>query len=114
MDDDDIDELPLDKVRREELAKAFREVLITAEGKRVLYWLLEQCGIYHGGFTGDNALAQYRDGRRAIGLELLAQLDALDPRLYPNMLLAIAEMRVMDEAAARALNPEIDDEPDDE
>ena len=93
---------PEQEIARAELAQAFHDVLATVAGKRVLYWVLEVCAIYRDAFAGDNNLTNYTLGRQAAGRELIAKLDEIDPRFYPSLLMAMAEIREMDRAAARA------------
>lgn len=91
-------------VEREELQKAFRALLTVVEGKRVLFWILEQCAIYRDAFSGDDAATNYVLGQQASGRKVLAAIDEIDPRLYPRLLLDIAEIKAMDRAAAEARN----------
>lgn len=106
---------PAQQVERDELNKAFRDVLKTASGKRVLFWMLEQCAIYEDAFAGDSINAtNYRLGSQGSGRKLIAKLDEIDPRFYPKLLLDIADIKAMDRAAADALtkNTENDDHED--
>lgn len=114
MFDDDLKEQlsPLQTVEREELARAFREVFALAAGKRVLFWMLEQCAIYQDPFTGENNATNYTLGLQAGGRKLIAMLDHIDPHFYPNLLLAVADLKAMDRAAAenRSAQQETEDE----
>jgi hypothetical protein len=103
---------PQQQSEREELARAFREVFALASGKRVLFWLLEQCAIYQDAYTGDNDATNYTLGRQSVGRKTIAMLDDLDPRFYPMLLLASADLKAMDRAAAekRADKQEGDDD----
>lgn len=94
----------LEKIEQEELAKAFRDILKLAAGKRVLYWLLDQCAIYQEAYAGDNNATNYMLGRQAIGRRVIAKLDEIDPRFYPKLLLDIAEIRAMDREAAASMD----------
>lgn len=86
---------------REAIAKSFRDVLALPEGKRVVFWMLEQCGIYQDAFSGDQINAtNYVLGQQAVGRKLIAQLDGIDPRAYPTLLLQVADMKAMDKAIA--------------
>lgn len=95
-------EQPEQEIAREELAKAFREIVALASGKRVLFWILENAAIYRDAFSGEDSATNYTLGLQASGRKLIAMLDELDPRLYPQLLLDIAELRAMDRAAAKA------------
>lgn len=103
----DLSEQPsaLQKIERDELGKAFRDVFETSSGKRVMFWVLEQCAIYEDAYAGDNNATNYGLGRQASGRRLIGKLDEIDPRFYPSLLLAMADLKVMDKAAAdRAAN----------
>lgn len=70
--------------RRENALKAsWNSVLETPAGRAVIYDLLEQCGIYAGGFSAE--LAHYNEGRRNVGLFILAKLDR-QPEKYALMM----------------------------
>lgn len=94
----------------EELERAFREVVKTPAGKRVLFWVLEESAVYRDAFTGEAPATDYLLGQQAIGRRLMAMLDRLDPRLYPLLLLDIAEIKAMDRAAAENQGQVEDDE----
>lgn len=93
-----------DEAKPRELADidaAFAEVFKLAAGKRVLFWMLEQCALYEDAFAGDQTNAtNYLLGRQSSGRRLIDQLNAVDPRFYPQLLLDIAELKAMDRAAA--------------
>jgi hypothetical protein len=94
---------PLQQVEREELARAFREVFNLAAGKRVLFWMLEQCAIYQDADCGEATHATAGMlGEQRVGRKLIAALDGIDPRLYPQLLMDRAEIRKLDKAAAQA------------
>lgn len=93
---------PAQKAERDALERAFREVFATAAGKRVLFWMLEQCAIYVDAFAGDNNATNYTLGLQAAGRKLISKLDEIDPRFYPQLLLDVAELKAMDRAAAES------------
>ena len=99
---------------RSELHRAFRETLSTVAGKRVLFWMLEQCAIYEDAFAGVDAATNYALGRQAAGRKLIAKLDHVDPRLYPKLLIDIAEIREIDRAAVDALTKKENNDDDPE
>ena len=103
---------PEDVVAKKALDHAFREVFATVPGKRVLFHLLSLGGIYQDPFTGDDAATNYTIGRKAAALELLAELNAIDERLYPQLLLAMADIREMDRAIARKQSAQQESEED--
>ncbi len=88
-----------EQAERQEIDRAFRTVFTTAEGKRVLFWMLEQCAIYQDAFTGENNVTNYTLGLQAGGRKLIAKLDELDPRNYPTLLLDVADQKATTRAA---------------
>ena len=102
------------EVDRAELAKAFRDVLATAAGKRVLFWVLEQCSIYQDAYCGENNATNYTLGQQASGRKVIAKLDEIDPRLYPSLLTDVAAIREMDRAAARAVADRLESDDDED
>lgn len=88
---------------------AFKAVLDTPQGKRVLFWVLEQAAIYRDAYSGESAPTNYMLGQQAIGRRLIGVLDEIDPRAYPRLLLEVADLIAM-ERAATAQDEEDDDE----
>lgn len=93
---------PIQEAERAEIDRAFRDVFALASGKRVLFWLLSECRVYGDAFSGDDAATNYTLGLQAAGKKLISKLDDLDARYYPQLLLAMGEMRETDRAIARA------------
>jgi len=77
--------------RRQELAD-LGAVLLTAEGRRVIWRLLEHFGAFRSVFDPQPALMAYQAGRQDDGHWLLAELAAVDPA---------AVYRLAEEAHAR-------------
>lgn len=97
------------KQEQEELDKAFREVMSLASGKRVMFWVLAQCSVYQDAFASDNTNAtNYQLGAQSVGRRLIGKLDSLDPRLYPKLLLEIADMKAMAQAAKQENDDDLD------
>ena len=65
--------------RRRELEKDdLKKILVTPEGLRFLWRLLEIAGIYQTTFTG-NSTSFYNEGKRSVGLQIKADLMDVDP-----------------------------------
>ena len=94
----------------EELKLAFRAVFATAEGKRVLFWVLQQAAIYRDAFSGEDAATNYILGQQAVGRKVIDMMEEIDPRLYPMLLLQVADMKAMELAAREAAEQQEDDE----
>ncbi len=83
-----------------DLVDAFRLMMATGEGKRVVFWLLGRAGLYANAFdAGSEAAERYRLGRQSLGLEILQKLDLVDLRLYPRLLLERGEAKELERAA---------------
>ena len=79
-----------DNVRQELLQNAVLKLSTSDEGKRFIYHILDLCGIHTSSFTG-NSQTFYLEGRRSVGLEIISLMEAVDPRLYPKLLLTMQE-----------------------
>jgi hypothetical protein len=109
--DDDLNAATIRAAERErdDLRAAFAAVLSFPEGKRVLFWVLEQAAIYRDAYSGDDGATNYTLGQQSVGRKLIGMLDDIDPRTYPRLLLDIADMKAMERAAVAQ-----DDQEDDE
>lgn len=104
-----------DEIARDELDRAFREVVASSSGKRVLFWMLEQCAIYQDAFAGDQMNAtNYTLGLQAAGRRLIGKLDALDPKFYPMLLIEVSELKEVDKGRAQSLAEQTGTNDDDE
>ncbi|OJF92070.1 hypothetical protein AX761_21765 [Rhizobium sp. 58] len=99
-------------VAKNALNGAFQEVFSTEAGKRVLFHLIALGSPYEDAFSGDDAVTNYTLGRKKQSLEIINALGEIDARLYPQLLLAMADIREMDRAIAakQTENQESDDE----
>lgn len=70
-----------------------RAILATPGGRRFIWRLLhDRIGILRGSFFGgDTHSAAYSEGRRSVGLELLADMQATDPNGYVEMVVEAAD-----------------------
>lgn len=94
----------LDKIEAENLRTAFAAVFHSEAGKRVLFHILEQAGMYRDPYAGDMTNAtNYQLGLQAAGRKLIADLDTVDPRFYPQLLIDVANLRDVEKAEARAV-----------
>lgn len=101
---------PAERQEREALAAAFREVFSLPAGKRVLFWMLEQCAIYREAFAGEAVnVTHYTLGLQGAGRKLIAKLDEIDQRFYPSLLLEIATIKAIDREVATNKRSEDDD-----
>lgn len=61
-------------------------VLKKPEGRRVIYKLLCECGVFKASFSLNSMQTSFSEGRRDIGLSLLKDLDEAEPNAYSQML----------------------------
>lgn len=97
---------------RDDLKDALDRVLKTSDGKRVIFWVLSMAGIYDDPFALDTPIRDYKLGQQSIGRRVLVKLDELDPRIYPRLLLEVADIEGMKRAAARNKKEVNEDEVD--
>lgn len=70
------------RARQEAADKDLRFVMGDARGRRVLWGLLEEAGIYRSSFSVDPLAMAHAEGRRDMGLRLLARLMRTTPGEY--------------------------------
>ena len=98
----------VEALRESLLRDALSTVLATVEGKRVLLWLLAECGIYGQLYTADPASTNFQLGKRDIGIRIVAKLDAMNRIAYPSLLLDAVNL----ETAFEELHARLDDQSD--
>jgi hypothetical protein len=59
-------------------------VMQNPKGRHFVWSLLERCGLYQMSFTG-NSETFFREGRRSIGLEMIADLEEVTPLEFLDM-----------------------------
>ena len=79
-----------EKKRIERHARDWAGFANDTAGRRVLYEILAMCGMYRQPMTG-NSQTFFNLGEQNVGLRIISELDAIDPRIYPRMLLEHAE-----------------------
>lgn len=64
-----------------------KTVLSTPEGRRILWWLLDDvCGLYGPSYTPEAAHTAYREGRRSIAMDVLREARRVAPTSYVTAL----------------------------
>lgn len=72
------------KTRRETELKTLKAMLSTVDGRSYFWKILSECGVYQTSFTGDNTTF-FNEGKRQVGLWLLAEIMEADPAAYGLM-----------------------------
>lgn len=74
-----------EKRAEERARKDFRAIMETPYGRRFIARLLDSCGFQKSSFTG-NSTTFFNEGKRQVALELWAEINAVAPDLYVQML----------------------------
>ncbi len=70
------------QLRRLRETEWLKEVLSKEGGRDFIWRLLSECGNYHTTFTGEINSTLVKEGRRQIGLWVLAEIHEADPGAY--------------------------------
>lgn len=79
-----------DKLAALQLDADMKKVLDSRAGRNVLWWLLSQTNIYGSAFTG-NSTTFFNEGKREVGLRLLARITEADVTAYPKMMMEFSQ-----------------------
>lgn len=65
----------------------YKWLMNSKRGRRIVWRLLSATGVYRQSYTGNGSETFFREGARSIGLQIVAQLHAIDggPELYAQM-----------------------------
>lgn len=65
----------------------YKWLMSSKRGRRIVWRLLGATGVYRQSYTGNGSETFFREGARSIGLQIVAQLHAIDggPELYAQM-----------------------------
>lgn len=94
----------------DELTLDLEALLNSKAGRHVLMWLLGRAGLYGSLFSIEPGLTELNLGRRDLGLQLLHQIEAIDPTAYPMLLMNRARDKFKEEDAIVLDADEDDDE----
>lgn len=72
--------------RRDREIDDLKVVLKKPEGRRFVYKMLSECGVFKASFSINSMQTAFQEGRRDIGLALLKSLDEAEPQAYSQML----------------------------
>jgi hypothetical protein len=68
------------------VAADFKWLLSSKRGRRIVWRLLEDAGVFRSSFTNDPHVTSFNEGRRQYGLKVLAMIHEHSPETYPTML----------------------------
>ena len=70
--------------REKQLERDLRAVIGTDAGRRFIWTLLGDCGVFRTSFTGNNSTF-FNEGKRFVGLEVLKRMNSAAPEAFANM-----------------------------
>jgi hypothetical protein len=73
------------KKARNELLDRARKALVNEDTRYLLRWLMDQTGMFDLSYRVDGG-TEYNEGRRSIGLELVALLNQIDPYEFVRLM----------------------------
>jgi hypothetical protein len=73
------------KNRRDRERDDLKTVLKKPEGRRVIWGILETCGVFKSSFALNSMQGAFNEGKRDIGLALLADLNEAEPQMFAQM-----------------------------
>ena len=80
------------QIHKEQDKEDLKLLLDSAGGRRFLWRLLEECGVYKISFTGDNYTI-FNEGKRQIGLRLIEDIFNASPNAYTEMRLEATQRK---------------------
>lgn len=73
------------KLREEQADADLRALLNTREGRASVWRILQECGVYHLSFSSDHGVMSFNEGKRKMGLWLIATIHHAAPNAYLRM-----------------------------
>jgi len=71
--------------RRDREIEDLRSLIKKPEGRRVIWKILETCGVFKASFSLNSMQTAFNEGKRDIGLALLADLNEADTHIFAQM-----------------------------
>jgi hypothetical protein len=91
----------IDKLIRAEQVADFKWLMGQRRGRRIVWRLLERAGVFRTSFNPEALAMAFAEGRKNSGLEILADIHALVPELYPVMVKEANEHRITGDGRPR-------------
>lgn len=88
-----------EKETRERIAKEVEEadvkwLMSSKRGRRIVWRLLDQSGVFRLSFNPDLAVMAFAEGNRNFGNRMLTMVHTLCPELYPTMVKEQQDVRI--------------------
>jgi len=75
-----------ERLARETEQADYRWLMATAQGRRIVWRMLERAGVFRSSFSSDAMAMAFNEGNRNSGLALLATVNSLAPAEYIKMM----------------------------
>jgi hypothetical protein len=75
-----------DKLERESEESDIRWLMSSKRGRRVVWRLLDQAGVFRSSFNTNAMEMAFAEGNRNYGLRILSMIHSQCPELYPTMM----------------------------
>ena len=72
------------KLQQDQFDNSLKAILATSEGQTVLWKILSDCRLFQSSFTGSSETF-FLEGKRSVGLMLLADIMRIDPEAFIKM-----------------------------
>ena len=72
------------KLQQDQFDNSLKAILATNEGQTVLWKILSDCRLFQSSFTGSSETF-FLEGKRSVGLMLLADIMRIDPEAFIKM-----------------------------
>ncbi len=80
-----------ERIVKQRLDSAWREIAASKSGELVLMDIMSWCGVYRDPFSVDQGVMGNIVGGQNIGRRVISRLDTISPVVYPGMVLAQAK-----------------------
>lgn len=81
-----------------------RKVLNSAEGRRFIWEILSEAGVFRGSWSSNPHETSYREGKRDIGLFTLNRLLKVSPEIFNQMQKEAATDKMIQKEEAKTIN----------
>jgi len=76
----------LDQLEVQADVAALKELLNLKSGRRYIWKWLGRCGVFKSSFDTSGSVTFFKEGQRDIGLKILAEVTAVDPDMFLQMM----------------------------
>ncbi len=75
----------VERKRRDREISDLKKVLDSVEGRRFVWRLLSEAGVFHGSFNANALVMAFHEGKRDLGILLIGEINGHAPHRYVQM-----------------------------